>query len=118
MDKFQLAMLAQWAGADGLKGRKRLQKTVFLLQFAGCPLDADFVLHRYGPYARDVADVCDEMAAEGLLEEVIDEVSNARQYNYKIPVHTVSLLEKTAEAVPARAAAIKPFETLAKNLLG
>ena len=56
MDRYQLATLSSWAGERGIQGRKRLQKVVFLLQAAGCPLSSHFTLHHYGPYSRDVAD--------------------------------------------------------------
>ncbi|MFO1064120.1 MAG: hypothetical protein U0892_09680 [Pirellulales bacterium] len=34
MNRLQLATLLSWAGQDGLSGRKRLQKVVYLLQEA------------------------------------------------------------------------------------
>ena len=44
MKRYQLAKLIEWSG-ESLKTRKRLQKVVYLLQAAGCPLDADYTLH-------------------------------------------------------------------------
>jgi hypothetical protein len=43
MTRYELAKLAAWA--ETLHSRKRLQKVVFLLHTAGCPLEADFILH-------------------------------------------------------------------------
>ena len=59
MNRYQLAKIVQWAGT--LRSRKRMQKMIFLLQAAGCPLDADYDLHHYGPYSQDVARLTDEM---------------------------------------------------------
>ena len=45
MNRYQLAKIVQWAGT--LRSRKRMQKMIFLLKAAGCPLDADYDLHHY-----------------------------------------------------------------------
>lgn len=79
MNRLQLATLLSWAGEKGLEGRKRLQKLVFFLQQAGCPLQCQYMLHHYGPYSRDVADACDEMVAAGLIEETV-----GSSYCYKL----------------------------------
>lgn len=77
MTKYQLAKLILMAG--GLQSRKRVQKTVHLLQAAGCPLDVDFRLHYYGPYSADLAESVDRMTKTGLLHET----SVGAQYNYE-----------------------------------
>lgn len=69
MNRHQLATLIWWAGEAGIQGRKRLQKVVYFLQQAGCPLDCQYTLHHFGPYSRDVADACDEMVAARLVVE-------------------------------------------------
>ena len=49
MTTYQLAKLV--LAMDGIHSRKRVQKTVHLLQAAGCDFDLDdFRLHFYGPY--------------------------------------------------------------------
>jgi uncharacterized protein YwgA len=92
MNRYQLAKLVDWAGT--LRSRKRLQKVVFLLQAAGCPLEADFYLHYYGPYSEDVARLANEMVRENLLEETTTGSSPYEQYNYQI---TESTREQIAE---------------------
>jgi hypothetical protein len=84
VNRLQLATLLFWAGENGLQGRKRLQKVVFFLQDAGCQLDCDYILHRFGPYSRDVADRCDEMVGAGLLEEKVQEFNGLTQYQYTL----------------------------------
>lgn len=77
MTKYQLAKLILMAG--GLQSRKRVQKTVHLLQAAGCPLHVSFRLHHYGPYSADLAEQLDRMANSGFLQET----SVGPQYNYE-----------------------------------
>jgi uncharacterized protein YwgA len=84
MNRLQLATLLSWAGVNGLQGRKRLQKVVFFLQEAGCPLDCDYTLHHFGPYSRDVADRSDEMVAAGLLDEKVEVINGLTQYTYTL----------------------------------
>jgi uncharacterized protein len=83
MTRYQLAKLVGWAGT--FHSRKRMQKLVFLLQAAGCPLDADYDLHHYGPYSQDVARLTDEMVREKLLEERIEVHPYGEQYSYTLP---------------------------------
>jgi uncharacterized protein YwgA len=83
MTRYQLAKLVEWAGT--FHSRKRMQKLVFLLQAAGCPLDADYDLHHYGPYSQDLARLTDEMVREKLLEERIEIHPYGEQYSYTLP---------------------------------
>jgi uncharacterized protein len=92
MNRLQLATLLSWAGQVGIQGRKRLQKVVFFLQEAGCPLDCRYTLHHFGPYSRDVADRCDEMVAAGLIEEVPGPVNGVMQYDYTLKPETQAAL--------------------------
>lgn len=67
MNRYQLAKLVEWAGT--IKTRKQLQKVVYLLQASGCPFEAEYTLHLYGPYSADVAQRTDEMVGAGFLDE-------------------------------------------------
>jgi len=96
MNRLQLATLLSWAGENGLEGRKRLQKVVYLLQQAGCPLDCRFTLHHYGPYSRDVADACDEMVAAGLVKESGGPAEN-RSYRYQLEPATRTHLQNAPD---------------------
>ena len=97
MIKYHLAKLVDWVG--NLETRKRMQKIVYLLQAAGCPFEADFFLHRFGPYSQDVARITDELVAIGILEETASENQVGRQFSYCL---TTSGREKIAalEAKP------------------
>ncbi len=102
MNRLQLATLLSWAGNHGLQGRKRLQKVVFFLQQAGCPLDCQYTLHHYGPYSRDVADRCDEMVAAGLIDEAGGPASGDMQYVYQLKPQTRTLLQQLPDTQMAR----------------
>src|SRR4051794_37885560 len=98
MTRYQLAKLVAWA--EHLRTRKRVQKVVYLLQAAGCPLDADFTLHRFGPYSQEVSRLSDEMVREGLLQEEVVPNSKGEQYSYRLTESTtrrIAELEKTPQ---------------------
>ena len=107
MNRLQLATLLSWAGNAGFQGRKRLQKVIYFLQAAGCPLDCRYTLHHFGPYSRDVADRCDEMVAAGLISEK----GGPTQYDYTLTEATKSALAQTPDAV------MRKFQSLGNDLI-
>jgi uncharacterized protein YwgA len=82
MNRYQLAKIIQWAGT--FRSRKRMQKLIFMLQAAGCPLEADYDLHHYGPYSSDVARLTGELVSENLLNETSEPLSYGEQYSYSL----------------------------------
>lgn len=111
MNRLQLATLLSWAGGPGLQGRKRLQKVVYFLQQAGCPLDCRYTLHHFGPYSRDVADACDEMVAADLVEECASQEPWGTQYSYKLAPKTQELLNQVDDDP------MQPFRDLGTELI-
>ena len=108
MTKYQLAKLILMAG--GLKSRKRVQKTVHLLQAAGCALGVDFRLHYYGPYSRELADTLDRMTRADVLVETPQETQVGTQYDYKFEEQMRESLE-AYERTPRGEAAKEEMET-------
>jgi uncharacterized protein YwgA len=90
MTEYQLAKLVQMAGS--LKTRKRLQKATYLLQAAGCPLAADFILHLYGPYSHEVAYLADALTARGVLREEETPLPAGREYTYELELAATMVL--------------------------
>jgi uncharacterized protein YwgA len=117
MTRYQLAKLVQWAGK--LRTRKRLQKVVYLLQAAGCPLDDEFGLHLFGPYSQTVAERTDEMTNLGLLQEECTGNVAGQQFNYALTDDAktrLAALESTPHG-QAWARELAPFEGQAKEFL-
>jgi uncharacterized protein YwgA len=112
MNRLQLATLLSWAGVGGLQGRKRLQKVVFFLQEAGCPLECRYTLHHFGPYSRDVADACDEIVAAGLVDEFGGPAAGGMQYTYALKPATRQVLGHTHDPQ------VQQFQALGTELIG
>lgn len=117
MDRYQLAKLVQWSRGGELQTRKRLQKVVSLLRAAGCPINAEYTLHLYGPYSIDVAQRTDEMVAAKLLEETPgDNGMGGTTFSYRLGKQVELQLSKL-DSDPARAEFLR-YEELARQLLG
>lgn len=69
-----------------LKGRTRLQKTVFLLkELYDVPFSLDFRPYFYGPYSEDLADLISILKAIKVLDEVPEKLApDIIRYNYEL----------------------------------
>lgn len=117
MKRYHLAKLVQWAGT--LDTRKRMQKVVYLLQAAGCPFDADFFLHRYGPYSQDVAQLTDMLVRMNVFREIEKENRKGRQYGYELTDYGREQLEQIESRpdIQRLREQISPYETRLQSLL-
>ncbi|MDZ4657781.1 MAG: hypothetical protein SH868_09420 [Bythopirellula sp.] len=83
MTNYQLAKLIAQAG--GIRSRKRIQKTVHLLQAAGCPFNVtDYRIHYYGPYSKSLAGLVDQLASCHVLIEDRDDTEFGPQFRYRV----------------------------------
>jgi uncharacterized protein YwgA len=78
-----------------IKGRKRLQKTVCILEHAHkIPFDFNFRPYFYGPYSEELADAMNVLEAVGLVVEVEDPLpSGIIQYDYFLTKKGVKIAE-------------------------
>ncbi len=103
MNRLQMATLLSWAEADGIQGRKRLQKVVFMLQCAGCRLGCRYTFQHFGPYSRDVADACDELVAAGLVDEQrVETAGGGVSYAYALKPEARRFLAQGPDAAMQR----------------
>lgn len=120
MQPYHLAKLIQWAPGGELRSRKRMQKVVYLLQAAGCAeFDADFILHHYGPYSQDVAELTDQMVSAGLLaekEEPNQQIGSSYSYRLSDTAKDSLARFEREEAGKKMAAGMQPFQVRAEEL--
>jgi uncharacterized protein YwgA len=78
-----------------IKGRKRLQKTVCILEHAHkIRFDFNFRPYFYGPYSEELADAMNVLEAVGLVVEVEDPLpSGIIQYDYFLTKKGVKIAE-------------------------
>jgi len=75
-----------------IEGRKKLQKTVYLLGCSGLDMPLDYEYHYYGPYSSQLQEEVDYLVDHGLLEEIYDDST----YSYNITSKGL-ILKKTLE---------------------
>lgn len=117
MTNYHLAKLVEWTGT--LKTRKGMQKLVYLLQANGCPFDAGYRLHHFGPYSDDVAEIADDLVRRGFLQERAVANAAGKQFNYSLTAKAAASIAEL-EATPrgaSRHAELAGFETLAQDLV-
>ena len=117
MNRYQLATLVNWAGT--LHTRKRLQKVVYLLQAAGCDLEAEFTLHHYGPYSHDIASLTDDMVQANLLDEKAHLNMAGKSFEYQLSERAIAQMEQMESDArhPTLLGAMSKHEPLARRLL-
>ncbi len=118
MNTYTLARLI--AAVDRVDSRKRLQKCIFLIQEKGCDLGAEYFLHFYGPYSRDLAGATDELEQAGVLDEEDRGGAWGEQYSYSISEAGKALLEKyekTSEGKDAKEK-MEPYFGIFQKLCG
>jgi uncharacterized protein YwgA len=116
MERYQLAKIVEWAGT--VDARKRLQKVAYILKVLGCPLDAEYILHRYGPYSEDVARLTDEMVQTDLLVETARSNPAGQQFSYRLSDRARSSLAEFGASARGRSLlqGLEPFESKARQL--
>lgn len=68
----EYALLKLFEGAQRVEGRKKLQKTVYLLQITGIPFNMKYKYHYYGPYSAELQSQVDALVDYSLLREKND----------------------------------------------
>lgn len=99
--------------------RKRLQKSVFLLQLAGSPLKCDYLLHYYGPYSFELASLIDQLKGANIIQETQEQLGTG-VLRYKSVItekgrNVLGSFEKTKTGEEAHWQ-IKPFVEKFKGL--
>jgi uncharacterized protein YwgA len=63
------------SSVEVVDSRKRLQKSIYLLQLAGCPLQCDYLLHYYGPYSFELAALIDQLDGSTIIQETLEQLA-------------------------------------------
>jgi len=99
--------------------RKRLQKSIYLLQRSGCPLQFSYIFHYYGPYSFELAGLIDQLDGAHIIKETPEQLSNSVvRYRSKITPRgrkALAKFEKSRIGGDLKSQIskfIKPFKTL------
>lgn len=70
--------------ADGVTGRKKLQKMVYIAKKMNFPFQEKYELHIYGPYSEELTLRIEELCEMGFLAENCEDKSSYVQYSYQV----------------------------------
>jgi len=105
---------------EGVDSRKRLQKSIYLLQqHKDCPLHFNYILHYYGPYSFELAGLIDQLKGAEIIDELpeLTGFGDAR-YRSKISDKGKRVLKKFQESKTGKDVdkKIRPFVPLFEKL--
>lgn len=82
------------ASTDGIIGRKKLQKIIFILKKLGYRFEEKFTFHFYGPYSEELSLRMEELTNLGFISEMKEQKSNYYQYRYEVTDRGRQFLEQ------------------------
>lgn len=80
---------------NGVKGRKKLQKMIYIAKKMNYPFVEKYELHMYGPYSEELTLRVEELCEMGFLAEQCVDKGSYVQYSYDVTEEGVHFLEAT-----------------------
>lgn len=85
MDPYDFVQLALLAAGGEIKGKTKLQKTMYFLGvITGHLEDLGYRPHFYGPYSEDVADAVDRLVSVGFVDQEIRGGTAVNEFGFEI----------------------------------
>ncbi|TWT27605.1 YwgA family protein [Planomicrobium sp. CPCC 101110] len=70
--------------AEGITGRKKLQKMIYILKKMGVPFQEKYEFHIYGPYSEELTARVEELCDMGFVSEELEDKGSYVQYKYSV----------------------------------
>lgn len=72
------------ATAEGVTGRKKLQKMIYIMKKMDMPFQEKYEFHIYGPYSEELTARVEELCDMGFLSEALEDKGSYVQYKYAV----------------------------------
>ncbi|WP_142827091.1 YwgA family protein [Planococcus soli] len=72
------------ATAEGVTGRKKLQKMIYIMKKMDMPFQEKYEFHIYGPYSEELTARVEELCDMGFLSEALEDKGSYVQYKYTV----------------------------------
>ncbi|MFC4713133.1 YwgA family protein [Planococcus dechangensis] len=72
------------ATAEGVTGRKKLQKMIYIMKKLNVPFAEKYAFHIYGPYSEELTARIEELCDMGFLSEALEDKGSYVQYKYTV----------------------------------
>ncbi|MEK3973803.1 MULTISPECIES: YwgA family protein [unclassified Psychrobacillus] len=114
------AKIVQFIGAaDGITGRKKLQKMVYIAKKLQFPYKEKYDFHIYGPYSEELTLRVEELCNMGFLQEERQDKGSYVQYKYQMTDAGEHFMEmaQVPEASPALKMCIEQMKEKSSRFL-
>lgn len=89
------------AASEGIIGRKKLQKIIYIMKKLGLPFEEKYTFYFYGPYSEELSLRIEELTNLGFISEVKEQKSNYYQYRYEVTDQGEDFLQHTSPPLPS-----------------
>ena len=72
------------SAAEGVTGRKKLQKMIYIMKKMGVPFQEKYEFHIYGPYSEELTARIEELCDIGFISEQLEDKGSYVQYKYEV----------------------------------
>lgn len=110
--------------AEGVTGRKKLQKMIYIMKKMGVPFQEKYEFHIYGPYSEELTARIEELCDIGFISEQLEDKGSYVQYKYEVTKEGMDfrnilekpVLEDTAQAAKLNSKSARFLELTATLL--
>lgn len=88
------------ATAEGVTGRKKLQKMVYIMKKLNVPFKEKYEFHIYGPYSEELTARIEELCDMGFLSEALEDKGSYVQYKYAVTDEGMEFRNAVAASIP------------------
>ncbi|WP_091484604.1 YwgA family protein [Gracilibacillus orientalis] len=88
------------AASEGIVGRKKLQKIIYIMKKFGLPFEEKYTFYFYGPYSEELSLRIEEITNLGFVSEVKENKSNYYQYRYQVTEQGEDFLKHSHTELP------------------
>lgn len=85
--------------AEGVTGRKKLQKMIYILKKMGVPFQEKYEFHIYGPYSEELTARVEELCDMGFISEEMEDKGSYVQYKYNVTEEGVEFSRALGKSV-------------------
>jgi len=89
------------AASEGIVGRKKLQKIIYIMKKIGLPFEEKYAFYFYGPYSEELSLRMEELTNLGFVSEIKEQKSNYYQYRYQVTDEGEAFLQHTSPTIPS-----------------
>lgn len=105
------------AASEGIVGRKKLQKIIYIMKKLGLPFEEKYTFYFYGPYSEELSLRIEEITNLGFVSEVREKKSNYYQYRYQVTEQGEDFLKHSNTELPLEQSLLQEMKEQSSRFL-